>query len=159
MLILIIVIIVASLLFSIPTSNEFYTDAVFDSVGVAISEDYHQNGGWQDYTIYAKYTFENPNLENNEYLEKMSEEDVEIFNRYIVVYEDWIDVISDDMNDRDLVKHYDFDESIISTNDYCYIYDYSYVESDSEFEPEPCSFDLYFYDTETEILYYFHNNI
>ena len=62
MLILIIVIIIASLLFTVPASDEFYTDAVIDSVGVAVSEDYRQYGWWQDYTIYAKYTFENGNV-------------------------------------------------------------------------------------------------
>lgn len=39
---------------------------------------------------------------------------------------------------------------VISINDYCYIDDF-YKKFDS--------YNLYFYDTETEILYYFHNNI
>lgn len=157
MLILIIVIIVASLLFTVPTSDEFYTDAVIDSVGVAVSEDYHQYGWWQDYTIYAKYTFEKPNIERNEYLKQMDEGDVEDFKYYLTCYDEWIDVISDDWNDRDLVRNYDFDKSIISTKDYCYIDDYTLVDPDFELKPD--SYNLYFYDAETEILYYFHTNI
>lgn len=162
MIVIIIILLVLSLIITVPTPENtfsFHTDAILESTGVISTEEYHNYGWWQDHTVYSKYTFENPNLENNEYLEQMSEEDIENFNRYIVVYEDWVDVISDDVNDRDLVTHYDFDKSIISINDYYYIYDYSYVDPDLEFEPEPCSFDLYFYDTETGILYYFHNNI
>ena len=157
MLILIVFILIVSILFAIPSSNEFYTDEVISSVGVAISEDYHQYGWWQDYTIYAKYTFENPNFENNEYLEQMNEENVEKLKYYLACYEDWLDVISDDLKDRDLVKNYDFDKDIISIDDYCYIYDYTLVDPNFELKPE--SYNLYFYDTETEILYYFHNNI
>lgn len=157
MLVLIIIIIIASLLFTIPTTDEFYTDEVISSVGVAVSEDYHQYGWWQDYTIYSKYTFENSNIENNEYLKQMNEEDVEEFKYYLACYDEWIDVISDDLNDRDLVRNYDFDKNIISTKDYCYIDDYTLV--DPNFEMKPDSYNLYFFDTETEILYYFHNNI
>lgn len=157
MLVLIIIIIIASLLFTIPTTDEFYTDEVISSVGVAVSEDYHLYGWFQDYTIYSKYTFENPNLKDNEYLKQMNEEDVEEFKYYLTCYDEWIDVISDDMNDRDLVRNYDFDQSIISTNDYCYIDDYTLV--DPNFELKPDSYNLYFYDAETGILYYFHNNI
>lgn len=152
-----IIIIVISLLFAVRSSDEFYTDTVIDSVGVAITEDYYQYGWWQDYTIYAKYTFENPEYENNEYLKQMSEEDIEKFKYYLTCYGEWLDVIDDDLKDRELIRNYDFDKSIISTNDYCYINDYTLT--DPEFEMKPDSYNLYFYDYETKVLYYFHTNI
>lgn len=152
MLILIIIILVGSLLFSMAASTEFYTDEVISSVGVAISEDYHQYGWWQDYTIYAKYTFENPQYVNNTYLEKMTQEDITEFNLYLENFEDWVSVAKGDTSGLDLVRNYDFDKNMISTKDYCYI------DSNDELD-EFVSYNLYFYDTETEILYYFHNNI
>lgn len=152
MLILIIFILVVALLFTTPTSNEFYTDEVIDSVGVAISEDYHQYGWWQDYTIYAKYTFENPEYENNDYLEKMTDVDITEFNLYLENFEEWVSIAKGDTGGLDLVKNYDFEKSIISTEDYFYI------DSNDDLD-KFVSYDLYFYDTETEILYYFHNNI
>ena len=152
MLILIIIILVGSLLFSMTASTEFYTDEVISSVGVAITEDYHQYGWWQDYTIYAKYTFENPQYANNTYLEKMTQEDISEFNLYLENFEDWVSVAKGDTSGLDLVRNYDFDKNMISTKDYCYI------DSNDELD-EFVSYNLYFYDTETEILYYFHNHI
>ncbi len=152
MLILIIVIIIASLLFTVPVSDEFYTDAVINSVGVAVSEDYHQYGWWQDYTIYAKYTFEKPEYENNVYLEKMTNADIKEFNLFLENFEEWVSIAKGDTGGLDLVKNYDFEKSIISTEDYFYI------DSNDDLD-KFVSYDLYFYDTETEILYYFHNNI
>lgn len=48
--------------------------------------------------------------------------------------------------------NYDFDKNIISNNDYIYIYDKpSY--------PKLGFYNIYYIDAETNILYYFHNNI
>lgn len=152
MIILIIIILVASLLFTIPTTDEFYTDEVIDSVGVVLSGDYHQYGWWQDYTVYSKYTFESTNLESNEHLKQMTQEDIEDLNLHIDNYEEWIVVFSDDEEARYLVENYDFKRDVISVEDYCYIYD------NPDYPKYGC-YNIYFYDTETEILYYFHNNI
>lgn len=109
---------------------------------------------FQDYTDYGKYTYENPNIENNKYLKQMTEEDIEELNSYLDNYDEWVAVFSDEISEtnKQFVETYDFDRSIISITDYCYIY------SNPDY-PEFSSYDLYFYDTETEILYYFHNNI
>lgn len=152
-MILIIILLIISLLFSVPTTDvSFHTDEVIDTIGIVIAEDCHQYGWWQDYTIYSKYTFENTDIENNEYLKQMTNEDIEALNLHIDNYEEWIVVISDDEEERDLVENYDFNREIISTEDYCYIYD-------NPDYPEYGYYNIYFYDTETEILYYFHNNI
>lgn len=109
---------------------------------------------FQDYTDYGKYTYENPNIENNEYLKQMTEEDIEELNSYLDNYDEWVAVFSDEISEtnKQFVETYDFDRSIISITDYSYIY------SNPDY-PEFSSYDLYFYDTETEIFYYFHNNI
>ncbi len=116
--------------------------------------EYCSYGIFQDYTDYGKYTYENPNIENNEYLKQMTEEDIEELNSYLDNYDEWVAVFSDEISEtnKQFVETYDFDRSIISITDYCYIY------SNPDY-PKFSSYDLYFYDTETEILYYFHNNI
>lgn len=160
MIFIIIIILIVSLLFAVPiTDDSFHIDEVVEAVGIVVSEDCYTYGWWQDRTIYAKYTFENANLENNEYLKQMTEEDIKELNSYIDNYEEWVDVFTeeiDDEMDREFAESYDFNRNIISTNDYCYIYDSADYD---DFYEKFNSYDLYFYDTETETLYYFHNNI
>lgn len=117
--------------------------------------EYCSYGVFQDFTDYGKYTYENPDFENNEYLKQMTDENIEELNRYLDNYDEWVDIITEEITDdmtREFAETYDFNREIISTEDYCYIYD-------NPDYPEFSSYDLYFYDTETEILYYFHNNI
>ena len=124
------------------------------SVGEYEIVEFCSYGIFQDYTDYGKYTYENPNIENNEYLKQMTEEDIEELNSYLDNYDEWVAVFSDEISEtnKEFVETYDFDRSIISTTDYCYIY------SNPDYD-KFASYDLYFYDTETDILYYFHNNI
>ncbi|MBR5545243.1 MAG: hypothetical protein IKU66_07190 [Clostridia bacterium] len=158
--VIIIIILIVSLIFAIPTTDtSFHTNEVIDSVGVVVLEDYYSSGGWQDYTDYAKYYFENPDIENNEYLTHMTENDIEDLIFYVDIFEDWLDILPNELSSMKLIKNYDFDKSIISANDYCYIDDYTSVDPNLELETEPASFNIYFYDIESETLYYFHNNI
>ena len=52
----------------------------------------------------------------------------------------------------DVEAGYDFDISEIEEGDYFYI------ETDEFYDEFGC-YDVYYFDMETEILYYFHNNI
>lgn len=117
--------------------------------------EYCSYGVFQDFTDYGKFTYENPDLINNEYLSLMTDDDIKELNRYLDNYDEWVDVITEEITDdmtRKFSETYDFNRNIISNEDYCYIY------SNPDY-PEFSSYDIYFYDTETEILYYFHNNI
>lgn len=157
MIILILIFIIPFLIFSFTFVSP--QEEVFLSLGEYEVVEYCSYGVFQDFTDYGKYTYENPDLENNEYFGQMTEEDVKELNEYIDNYEEWVDAITEEITgdmDREFAETYDFNRNIISTDDYCYIYDS--VDYDDFYEKFD-SYDLYFYDTETEILYYFHNNI
>ncbi len=148
-MIILIIILVVSLMFSFPVPE--YEDEILASMGEYTLEEYYTYGVFQDFTDYAKYTFENSDPESNEYLKQMTNEDIEKLNLYIDDFESWVSAYEGNTEDRELVDNYDFNREIISTNDYCYIYDHPDY-------PEFLYYNIYFYDTETEILYYFHNN-
>ena len=163
MITFIILIIILALIIVVPTAIFSATfvppqEKVFLSLGEYEIVEYCEDGGWQDFTIYYEITYENPNLENNDYLKQLIQADIEELNLYLDNFEDWVALVTDERYEpnEQFVKNYDFDRNIISTNDYCYIYDSAdYDDFYAKFE----SYDLYFYDTETETLYYFHNNI
>lgn len=160
MITFIILIIILALIIVVPTtifSATFVSpqEQVFLSLGEYEIVEYCEDGGWQDFTIYYEITYENPNLENNEYLKQLTQADIEELNLYLDNFEDWVGLVTDERDEpnEQFVKSYDFDRNIISINDYCYIY------SNPDYNDKFDSYDVYFYDTETEILYYFHNNI
>lgn len=126
------------------------------SVGEYESREFYTSGGFQDYTDYAKYFYKETSPEDSEYLQKISEEDRQKILMYIENFEQWVETVSDEdgaSSDKDdtLSGNYDFNKSIIDTDDYFYLK----VDEDDGFD----DYDLYIFDTGTEILYYFHNNI
>lgn len=127
-------------------------DEVLDSLGKYQSEVYYSNGGFQDFTDYAKYSYDAVNLHDNPYFDKLSAESKERLVEHIEDFEDWIEAIKDSNPESEVVAGYDFDLSLISEADYVYIYD------DPDY-PELGNYDVYFFDAETMTLYYFHNNI
>lgn len=131
-------------------------EAVFLSLGEYEVVEYCEAGVFQDFTIYYEITYENPNIKNNKYLKQMTETDIEELNLYLDDFDGWVELHIDANTESQFIENYDFDRDIISTNDYCYIYDSANYD---DFYEKFNSYDLYFYDTETEILYYFHNNI
>ncbi len=130
-------------------------EQVVSSLGSYEIVDYCSYGYIGDITEYGKYIYDKPNFEDNEYIKQMTEETVNELNSYIDNYEEWVGVITEEIEgdmDKEFAETYDFERNIISNTDYCYI--------DSEDESNRfTSYNLYFYDTETKTLYYFHNNI
>ncbi len=125
---------------------------ILSSIGKAEKECFYSHGGFQDYTDYAKYSYKSVDFENNEYFKQINDEAKAELEKHISDFENWVDVHSRTDENDELVKNYDFDESVISIDDYVYIYD------DPDYS-ELGNYDVYFFDTETRILYYFHNNI
>ncbi len=125
---------------------------VLMSLGDYETKDYYTSGGFQDYTDYAKYTYKNPNVENNRYLEKINKTSLDDFKIHIENFESWVDCVAEYDEKNELVVNYDFDMSVVSDDDYLYI------EDDPDY-PELGSYDVYFFDTQTETLYFFHSNI
>lgn len=125
------------------------TNEVLESLGEYRSEQYFTSGGFQDYTDYAKYTYEDVDFSNNIYFREVSTENSENLIVHITDFEKWVELLEDD---NEVALAYDFDSSVISNNDYLYIYD------DPDY-PDLGNYDVYYFDDDTMTLYYFHNNI
>ena len=113
--------------------------------------------GFQDYTDYAKYIYDNitiQDLKSSEYFTMTTANDVEEILLHIDDFEGWVEACG-----GELKENYDFDKSIVSEGDFFYI---ETKEGESigqrtyrKFE----NYDVYYFDVDAQILYYFHNNI
>ncbi len=122
------------------------SNKVLNSLGKHTEICFYTHGEFQDYTDYAKYQFDSPNIDDNKYLKKIDADSKASFENHMDNYEPFvIEYCSEDIT-------YDFDRSVITDTDYIYIYD------DPDY-PEYGNYSIWFYDFETEILYYFHTNI
>lgn len=124
---------------------------VVNSLGKCKDEEFFTSGGFQDYTDYGKYTFENAQPEESAYFEPLTEERMRDVEGYLDNFENWVEVILRTDPENELI-HYDFDQSILSTDDYVYI---DADTGHSEYE----NYNVYIFDTGTQTLFYFHNNI
>ncbi len=129
-------------------------DAIANSLG-KISKAECFRTGFQESREYAKYSYKDVDFTNNSYFKQMTEADEEQRKARSDVFEQWVEVIKEGNPDHDLVVHYDFDASVISENDYLYIND-SYEDSN---DPMFSSFQVYFFDVDTMILYCFQTNV
>ena len=127
-------------------------DEVLESLGEYKSKEYFTSGGFQDYTDYAKYTYEDVDFSENVFFNKISSNSLNDLTDHIEDFEKWVQIIKEAEPQNKVVLNYDFDVAVISDNDYLHIYD----DPDC---PELGNYDVYFFDTETMTLYYFHNNI
>ena len=127
-------------------------DDVLDSLGKYESKQFFTSGGFQDFTDYAKYCFDSVDFSDNSYFQIITESSRENLEAHIDDFEKWVQAVSDTDADNEVVVNYDFDRSVISDSDYIYIYD------DPDY-PEFGNYNVYYFDVETNILYYFHNNI
>jgi len=131
------------------------SDPVIDSLPPYESKVMFTSGGFQDYTDYGKYTFPQlaeSALQGNPYLKKVTAEDLTILQAYLDNFEDWIETHRRSEPQGELVLGYDFDRAVLAEGDYYFIDE---AESKIAFS----NYDIYYFDTETNILYFFHNNI
>lgn len=127
-------------------------DDVLDSLGKYESKQFFTSGGFQDFIDYAKYCFDSVDFSDNSYFQIITESSRENLEAHIDDFENWVQAVRDTDADNEVVVNYDFDRSVISDTDYIYIYD------DPDY-PEFGNYNVYYFDVETNILYYFHNNI
>lgn len=127
-------------------------DKVLETLGQYDSEKIWTHGSFQDYTDYGIYSYSSVNLNDNEYFNPVTDSDSEKIKGYIDDFEGWIDFFKENDPNDELVLNYNFDRSIIDTSDYFYIF-----EKDSDIEY--ACYDLWIFDTQTNTLYYLHNNI
>ena len=121
------------------------SDLLLTSMGEFTTEEHYRYGWWQDGATYSKYTYKSADL-NNEYLSQITESDIEEIEHNISEFEFWVSSSGENENDKSLYENYDFDLSIIDINDYWFI---EYDEEDTR------DFELFIFDTETNVLYRF----
>lgn len=126
-------------------------DAILESLPDYESKEFYTSGGFQDYTDYGKYTYRiyETELLENPYFFRVTEEDIPEILAYIDNFEGWVEACHDFPKEK-----YDFDAASVEVGDYfCLLSEYE--EADKAF----WNYDLYYFDLEAGILYYFHNNI
>ncbi len=132
-------------------------DKVAASLGRYESRVFFTSGGFQDYTDYAQYSYSHAKIEGNKYLAKIREADLTRIHRLLDDFEGWIEVIGEGNASNEVVVNYDFDRSIIDTEDYIYVESEEHTWSDGQ--TSLVKYNMYFFDAQTQVLYYFHNNI
>ena len=132
-------------------------DPIVASLGDYETHVYFTSGGFQDYTDYAKYDYSAANLSENLWLEKIREADYETIQKHLDDFEGWIETIGRTEPGSEVVVNYDFDRSVIDAEDYFYIDSEERTWEDGQ--TTLVNYDVYFFDIQTQILYFFHNNI
>ena len=72
-------------------------------------------------------------------------------------FENWIETIQDGEPSNEVVINYDFDREIIDEENYIYIDSEEHTWSDGR--TLLVKYNIYLFDTQAQILYYFHNNM
>ena len=132
-------------------------DPIIASLGDYETQVYFSSGGFQDYTDYAKYYFQSAEVTENLWLEKIRETDLPVINKHLDDFEGWIEIYWESDEIDELVVNYDFDRSIVETGDYIYIDSEESTWEDGH--TTLVNYDIYFFDIQSQVLYYFHNNI
>ena len=131
-------------------------DKVIASLGRYESREYYTSGGFQDFTDYAKYKYDEVNFEDDKYFAQITIESQAEFMAYLNSFEGWVEVHKESDPENELVMGYDFSTDLITDDDYIYIDDCSaYDDLYEKFD----NYNIYFFDTGTSTLYFFHNNI
>ncbi len=133
-------------------------DKVLNSLGKYKSREFYTEGAFQDYTDYAKYYYDSVDLTDNEYFSKIEQSDIDVLNEHLDDFESFIETYRKRDATREIVVNYDFDRSVIDNEDYLYIESENYDPLDDG-SIVFFSYDIYLFDTQTNTLYYFHNNI
>lgn len=133
-------------------------DKVLMSLGEYKNNEYYTEGEFQDYTDYAKYYYDFVDFTENEYFNKIRESDLTKINELLADFELWIEIYRENDSSLEIVVNYDFDRSIIDSEDYIYIDSEKFTTTWDDGTTTLANYDIYFYDTQTQILYYFHNN-
>ncbi|MCR5694379.1 MAG: hypothetical protein K6G89_05340 [Clostridia bacterium] len=113
--------------------------------GYISREEHFQQGGFQDYTDYAKYVYDSMSaFENNSDYKPVLESDAAVIKGYTQDFKSW-------MSAADRLNEYDFDDSCITVGDFYRLL--------IKYKNDVYSnYTLWFFDSETATLYYFHNN-
>ncbi len=147
------------LVFSLSACTFKSKDPVIASLGRAISVQRYSVRGFGDSTDYGIYTFPGAKPEDSEYFKPVTAESKNELLGYIENFENWVNVTHEEDDDNALVVNYRFSRDDIDESDYLYI-SYRCGEPTGEgVYAKYDSYNVYFFDSQTATLYYFHNNI
>lgn len=132
---------------------------VIISLGRAMSVQRYSVSGFGDSTDYGIYTFPGAKPEDSEYFKPVTAESETELLGYIDEFEQVIDSLRDGDEGADLVNNYRFSRDDIDESDYLYIYDREGKPIGDGAYSKYDYYNVYFFDSQTTTLYYFHNNI
>ncbi len=117
-----------------------------------VSSDEYFDSSFKDYTDYCKYYYNDSSdydFINSKFYKSVTDEDINELNDFFDNFYAWVQY-------RENYKEsYDFNPKLqVDTNDYFYIE----VTDSNDIYGKYHNYDIYYYDTERHILYYFHNN-
>ena len=129
------------------------TDYVGIPKGYIEKHEFYDKEGFQDYTDYAKYIYSNnSSFINNDEYQKVSDNDIDNIKGYFDNFKGW-------MEKAGRLDEYDFNESIINEGDYVKIKTKEGQPIGNSKYKKYDNYHVYFFDSETNTLYYIHSNI
>ena len=131
-------------------------DTPRSSLGEYNKSVFFTSGEFRDYTDYGKYYYTSAKVEENKYFKKIQENDLAEINEHIDDFERWVEALGNGDASDEVAANYDFDRTIIDTEDYIYIESERHTWSDGDTTLE--NYDVYFLDVQTQVLYFFHSN-
>lgn len=151
-LLLLVAVIMLISLSSCQMSHERVLDTLPDYFA---SFEYLDPNSFRDYTYYCKYYYKNLTseaLNESKYFSIAGASDVEEILLFIENYEMHVSA------SPEASRVYDFDKSVIGAGDYFYIETIEGKKSGEITYGKFDDYDVYYFDLESQILYYFHNN-
>ena len=134
-------------------------DPVIASLGKAMSVQRYSCAGFGDSTDFGIYTFPGAKPKDSEYFKPVTAESKTELLGYIDEFEQVIDSLRDGDEGADLVNNYRFSRDDIDEGDYLYIYDREGKPIGDGAYSKYDYYNVYFFDSQTTTLYYFHSNI
>lgn len=135
-----------------------YQNPVIGSLPSAGQGKTYTCGEFQDYTDYGKYRYYGITediLQKNPYFQPVTAGDIPVLNDYLENFEGWVELAAD-CEDCELAEMYDFSPEILREGDYfCIINEHKAEDWPWKYS----NYDIYYFSTGTQTLYYFHNNI
>ncbi len=134
---------------------------VLTSLGKYKNNAFYASETFKDYTVYATYSYDSVDFSKNKYFNQISESDLTEINEYLDDFESWIETDRESDVSSEIVANYVFDRDIIDNEDYFYIDSEKSTTTwdDGTKTTSLVYYDIYFFDKQTNILYYFHNDI
>ena len=122
--------------------------------GYTKKEEHWDTWGFQDATDYCKYFYENAEpFENDPDFSRVTSGDIENLSEYFDDFQQWVAASGW------LEEVYDFNTDCITNGDYFLIKTLEGKPIGDSYYEKFDNYSVYFFDTETCILYYIHNNI